>query len=155
MSERHAPLVLLILCASLALGCSGRRRVDLLFSTPAAESCARPAPDGGTTPQSECPLADVQFIATEVRGLDGRSAAYECQPAPPGFCTLDDLAGVQLIQRFDPIDGAEITLTGFTDPDCAGRIVLSCDSLGESVIALGAVDQVTLWCDCPTTAAGP
>jgi hypothetical protein len=121
------------------------------FRTPAPSSCAEPTPDGGTRPPLDCPLAEARFLSTEVRGLDGTIAASECMPAPPGFCTLEDLAEVQLVTRFDPVDGAEITLTGYTEPGCSGRAVLSCDSLGESVIALGAVDRVTLWCDCPTT----
>lgn len=145
--SRRSLVALVILGAALFVGCAGRRRVDLDFRTP--RSCAEAGPDGGTLPEPDCPVGGVRSIKTEVRAVDGTIVINECVDAPPGFCTLADLADVQLVTRFDPIDGAEITMRGFDGPACSGRAILSCDSFGESVIALGAVDRVTLWCDCP------
>ena len=145
MSKRACVAALLSL---LACGC-GPRQVEITFLTP--EECAPLLlPEPG--PALACPLAHVESIETSLVRVDGTPAENDCVDTPD-LCDLDDLQGLQFLQRGTPSDGVEIRMRGWTRAGCRdddqATVALLCESFGVSVVDLTTVEEVNVWCECP------
>ncbi len=156
MSERG---LLLALALALGLASCGPRRVEIRFHVPAY--CGPPLIGDGGAPLDGgargCPLADVRSVETRLVRVDGVVAVTDCVPTP-GLCDFDDLREIRFLTRAEPSDGVEIEMTGWDQPACgradpaadrAAALRVRCESFGDSVVELPAVDQVDVWCDCP------
>ncbi|MFK7987856.1 MAG: hypothetical protein AB8I08_17695, partial [Sandaracinaceae bacterium] len=65
------------------------------------------------------------------------------------ICAFEDLESFQFLQRSEATDGIEVLIEGRTELGCAGELVVTCDSFGESVIDLTEPADIPIWCDCP------
>lgn len=80
---------------------------------------------------------------------DGTVVNTNCQPAPEGVCTWDDLNEFLFLARTTPTDGVEIRVAGWSDEACEDALAINCETFGVSVIDLGTADTAPLWCECP------
>ena len=132
----------------IAAGC-GLRTLTLIIHTPA--SC--PVPAGAEPPA--CPLADIRSIDTRLVRQDGTAQQRDCQEVTSPLCTMEDLAGFVFLNRSEANDGIELIIEGRSEAACGGRLVLACDSFGDSVIDLTDTDEIPVFCSCPRSLSGP